>query len=125
MEPPGEGRYELLHIHKVMRTLKPQWSRPVKGGTSGRYLAYRYVGILAAMEPPGEGRYEVDVLGPTIERQLAAMEPPGEGRYERRSVRQGTGRCRAAMEPPGEGRYELVGAGSVALGSAGRNGAAR
>ena len=34
MEPPGEGRYEVGHNGEPDEAaIKPQWSRPVKGGT--------------------------------------------------------------------------------------------
>ena len=35
MEPPGEGRYEAAsQVPVVTSVVPPQWSRPVKGGTS-------------------------------------------------------------------------------------------
>ena len=36
MEPPGEGRYEISVVPASSSTLRPQWSRPVKGGTRAR-----------------------------------------------------------------------------------------
>ena len=53
MEPPGEGRYEDRLTCNPLARVPPQWSRPVKGGTSPTGSDGR-----AAMEPPGEGRYE-------------------------------------------------------------------
>ena len=34
MEPPGEGRYEHADALYELAEAQPQWSRPVKGGTS-------------------------------------------------------------------------------------------
>ena len=35
MEPPGEGRYEKRTLDWIRQAFsEPQWSRPVKGGTS-------------------------------------------------------------------------------------------
>ena len=34
MEPPGEGRYEVTGGGDAGQRHEPQWSRPVKGGTS-------------------------------------------------------------------------------------------
>ena len=36
MEPPGEGRYEASRAGRATQKISPQWSRPVKGGTSPR-----------------------------------------------------------------------------------------
>ena len=60
MEPPGEGRYEArAALEKKNREAQPQWSRPVKGGTSALAIAAAEAAQAAAMEPPGEGRYEL------------------------------------------------------------------
>ena len=58
MEPPGEGRYEDAESLAGLPLTMPQWSRPVKGGTSARHDRADRGHQRAAMEPPGEGRYE-------------------------------------------------------------------
>ena len=82
MEPPGEGRYEPLAVRPVLGETKPQWSRPVKGGTRSTQPRHPVPVETAAMEPPGEGRYESLGGLAALDLHPAAMEPPGEGRYE-------------------------------------------
>ena len=150
MEPPGEGRYELLGGLRSALDGVPQWSRPVKGGTSRPAPGGVRGDIPPQWSRPVKGGTSFgppDAGGATI---LAAMEPPGEGRYElldrdrrpafawpqwSRPVKGGTRRCLparpvrgeqgAAMEPPGEGRYEWMSGTSGPRCVGRRNGAAR
>ena len=151
MEPPGEGRYEdgrCVDADQCER--KPQWSRPVKGGTSrnsspawktacspqwsrpvkGGTRAGWTVGYdhdpSAAMEPPGEGRYELPDERLYAEIYLPQWSRPVKG-GTRTHARRDPPRPPhlAAMEPPGEGRYEPIPLVGVGGRRERRNGAAR
>ena len=132
MEPPGEGRYESAAAICSRSSTSPQWSRPVKGGTSCGAGPKPAPHPVPQWSRPVKGGTSKQCIGEIFCLGAAAMEPPGEGRYEpttdtktlhpphtpqwSRPVKGGTsplggmadvlGPAHAAMEPPGEGRYE-------------------
>ena len=55
MEPPGEGRYEGKKENGPLTPEPPQWSRPVKGGTSYAYAELATGGTRPQWSRPVKG----------------------------------------------------------------------
>ena len=135
MEPARQGRDDdVVVIGMVAPSCVPQWSPPVRGGTTAVNVRRDDPPALAAMEPARQGRDDAMGLGTTgtpvkmpqwsppvrggttslnpaslSAHLVAAMEPARQGRDDRHQVRPDRpGGQPAAMEPARQGRDDTA-----------------